>query len=140
MAKIEFAQATEAQNKGALYTTILKSNGREFVADEPKESGGQDLGPSPFDYLRMSLASCKAITLRMYIQRKQWKVDTINVKVALSSRESQDQRLNTFYCEITFTGSLNEAQQKRLLEIAKVCPVSRLLSQQNEIVTTIQSI
>jgi putative redox protein len=60
--------------------------------------------------------------------------------VALSSRESQDQRLNTFYCEITFTGSLNEAQQKRLLEIAKVCPVSRLLSQQNEIVTTIQSI
>jgi putative redox protein len=140
MEKIELTKVTEAQNKGALYSTLLRSNGQEFLADEPIELGGQGLGPSPFDYLRMSLASCKAITLRMYIQRKQWEVNAINVKVFLSQKQIQDQSENTFCCEITFSGSLNESQQKRLLEIAHACPVSRLLTRQNEIATTIQNI
>jgi len=134
MDKVEFIKITEAQNKGALYNTILKSNCQEFLADEPIELGGQDLGPSPMDYLCMSLASCKAITLRMNVQRKQWEVDAINVKVI------QGQSEHTFNFEITLSGSLNEMQQKRLLGIANACPVSRLLTKQNEVATAIQKI
>jgi len=135
MTNIKFTGLIEAQNKGALYSTFMKANGREFVADELKE-----LGPSPADYLCMSLASCKAITLRMYVQRKQCKVDTINVKVSLAKEDMQVLVSNVFYCDITVTGNLDEDQQKRLLEIAKVCPVSRLLSKQNNVVTSILKI
>ena len=137
MAPTKFSGFAEAENNDDLYTTTMKTNGHELVADESKEVGGKNLGPAPGDYLCMSLASCKAITLRMYIQRKQWKVDSINVKVNLVRGNNLASGLNTFYCEITVKGNINEDQQKRLQEIAKVCPISRLLGKQNEVVTIV---
>jgi putative redox protein len=46
--------------------------------------------------------------------------------------------LNTFFCSIKFVGELSEEQEKRLMEISKVCPVDRLLSKPNEVVTIIE--
>jgi putative redox protein len=46
---------------------------------------------------------------------------------------------NTFFCEIYFTGNLNEEQKKRLLTIADSCPLHRMLSHPSDIVTTILS-
>ena len=137
MTPAKFIGIAEVENKGEQYSTWMKSNGHELVADELQEFGGQNLGPSPGDYLCMSLASCKAITLRMYIQRKRWKVDTINIKVNLVKGSHSASGLNTFHCEITVTGDINADQQKRLVEIAKVCPISRLLGKQNEVITMI---
>lgn len=130
----KFSGISEAYNTGELYSTYMKSNNYELVADEPEELGGKKLGPSPGDYLCMSLASCKAITLRMYIQRKQWKVDSIHVKANLVKGNQLASGVNTFYCEIIVTGDISSDQQKRLEEIAKVCPVSRLLGKENEVV------
>lgn len=42
---------------------------------------------------------------------------------------------NTFYCEVNVSGDMDEDQKKRLLQIAKACPVSRLLGKPNEVVT-----
>ena len=139
MAPAKFSGVAEAKNKGELFTTFMETNGHTLVADEPKEFGGQNLGPSPGDYLCMSLASCKAITLRMYVQRKQWKVDTVHVKVNLVKGNHLASGVNTFYCEIIVTGDINAEQQKRLEEIAKVCPISRLLGKQNEVIIMIMN-
>lgn len=135
----KFAGAAEAKNKEGQYTTSMQTNGFEFVADEPEVVGGKNLGPAPGDYLCMALASCKAITLRMYIQRKQWKADTIHVKVNLVKGSQLATGVNTFYCEIIVSGDINADQQKRLEEIAKVCPISRLLGKQNEVITVIRN-
>jgi len=139
MAPAKFSAVAEAQNKGELFATFMETNGHQLVADEPKEFGGKNLGPSPGDYLCMSLASCKAITLRMYIQRKQWKVDTIHVKVNLVKGSQLATGMNTFYCEIIVSGDVSAEQQKRLEEIAKVCPISRMLGKQNEVITMIMN-
>ena len=139
MVPAKFSGVAEAQNKGELFTTFMETNGHQLVADELEEFGGKNLGPSPGDYLCMSLASCKAITLRMYIQRKQWKVDTIRVKVNLVKGNQLATSVNTFHCEITVTGSINADQQKRMEEIAKVCPISRLLGKQNEVITIVRN-
>ena len=53
-----------------LYKTELVATGHSLIADEPEEAGGGDLGPSPGQFLQLSLASCTAITLRMYTHRK----------------------------------------------------------------------
>ena len=135
----KFAGTAVAKNDEGPYTTFMKVNGFEFVADEPKSLGGKNLGPAPGDYLCMALASCKAITLRMYIQRKQWKVGTVNVKVSLVKGSQLSSGMNTFYCEITVSGSIMADQQKRLEEIAKVCPVSRMLGKQNEVITIVKN-
>ncbi|HRP58417.1 OsmC family protein [Agriterribacter sp.] len=126
----------EAENKGELYTTPVRSGEHAWVADELKSVGGRNAGPAPGDYLCIALASCKAITLRMYVQRKQWKVDVINVKANLVRGEVPGAP-NTFYCEVNVNGDINEDQKKRLLQIAKACPVSRLLGKPNEVITVV---
>jgi Predicted redox protein, regulator of disulfide bond formation len=55
-----------------LYKTELKARTHLVIADEPLDAGGEDLGPRPGDFVRMALASCTAITLRMYANRKNW--------------------------------------------------------------------
>jgi putative redox protein len=49
------------------------------VIDEPKVSGGLDLGPDPFTMIVAGLVGCTLTTLRMYIRRKGWHIDDIRV-------------------------------------------------------------
>ena len=127
----------EVVNTGESYTSNIRVNQHSFIVDEPLEKGGQDIGPAPGDYLCAAIASCKAITLRMYVQRKQWNVDEIKVKVNLVLGTQMSSGNNTFYCQINFKGDLDDEQQKRLLVIANSCPLHRLLSKPSDVVTTI---
>ena len=107
----------------APYRTELKTSIHTLYADEPTEAGGKDTGPTPGDLLRMSLASCTAITLRMYADRKKWDVEEIEVTVS----NERDQHKTTFQCDISVRGNIDEIQRARMLEIAKACPVHKVL-------------
>jgi putative redox protein len=135
MENIQVISIAEAVNTGAQYATNVKTNGFAFVADEPESAGGKNLGPAPADYLCMALAACKAITLRMYVQRKGWKLEIIHVKVRLV--KASDGGNNTFHSEISVNGTLDEEQQKRIQHIAKACPISKLLAKENDIVSPV---
>ena len=130
--------SAEAANTGEAYTTKLLADNREYIADEPIGLGGDDLGASPAQYLCMALASCKAITLRMYANRKNWIVEEIRVKVSMVRGDEMASGANTFFCSIKLVGTLTDEQQKRMLEIAKVCPVDKLLRKPSEVVTLIE--
>jgi len=130
--------SAEAENKGEGYTTTLLADNRQYIADEPIGLGGDDQGASPAQYLCMALASCKAITLRMYANRKNWVLEEIRVKVSLVRGDEMPLGKNTFFCSIKLVGTLTDEQEKRMLEIAKVCPVDRLLGKPSEVVTLIE--
>ena len=134
-----FVGTATAMNSGTEFTTFINSGQFDFVADEPLSVGGDNLGPAPGDYLCMALASCKAMTLRMYVRRKQWQVDSINVEVNLVKGDQAESGLNTFRTDILVSGNLTEEQLKRMQYIAKVCPISRLLVKQSEVVVTISA-
>ena len=127
--------AAEARNQGEKYATHLKVQQHALLADELPEYGGKDLGPAPGDYLCMALASCTVMTLRMYAERKQWPVEDIHVKVNLVKGADMASGQNTFFCEIKVTGELTDEQQKRMMEIAKACPIHRLLTKPSDVVT-----
>jgi len=98
-----------------------------ILSDEPVTSGGQDTGPDPFTLLLSSLASCTLITLRMYIDRKGWDIPSITVSTNLY-QETKDEKLTTIIDrDILFTTPVPDEQKKRLQEIAKACPVSKIL-------------
>jgi putative redox protein len=113
------------------YTTEIKVNSHELLGDEPVEDGGEDRGPSPGDFLRMSLACCTAITLRMYANRKQF--DVQQIRVTVSSMQAEYKTI--FNRNIEITGSLNEEQRKRMVQIANACPVHKTLTNPIEIET-----
>jgi putative redox protein len=137
MAETKIIGMATARNTGEIYRTGVATGEFNLIVDEPPSYGGGGSGPAPADYLCTALASCKAITIRMYVQRKGWKVEDIDVKVSFVKGDQAASALNTFLCEVKLTGALNNEQRKRILEIAKVCPVERLLGKPNEVVTVL---
>ncbi len=96
-----------------------------LVVDEPESEGGHDAGPTPQELLAASLASCTAITIEMYAERKGWELENLAVSVEFSSAE-RDQPTR-FKMTLQLPSNCTEAQLERLRVIAGKCPVHRLL-------------
>jgi len=107
--------------------TIEWRNGK-LIADEPVTSGGTDSGPDPFTLLLSSLASCTLITMRMYIDRKGWDIPEIAVNVNLYQETKDDKTITTIDRDIVFLTELESERKARLVEIAKNCPISKILA------------
>ena len=99
--------------------------GHTIVVDEPAEVGGTGTGPSPGRLLAASLASCTAVTMEMYAERKGWDLDGVEVDVDAT----YDGHAPTAY-EVTvkLPASLDDEQRARLLVVASKCPVHRVLT------------
>lgn len=113
------------------YKTEIVLDNHQLIADEPVGVGGKDLGPAPGDFLRISLASCTAITLRMYANRKGMNIDKIEVIVRTEKVDNK----TIFHRDIRFTGDLDEDQRKRMIQIANACPIHKVLNNPIEVVT-----
>jgi uncharacterized OsmC-like protein/pimeloyl-ACP methyl ester carboxylesterase len=126
-------------DKNSGYTTLIRAGKHAIVADEPEDVGGDDFGPSPYQLLGAALASCTAMTLRMYANRKNISLNEVKVHVNHSKKHSDDlerqERIDHFERIIEIDGELTEDQQKRLLEIANRCPVHRTLENHIQINT-----
>jgi putative redox protein len=103
----------------------VEIRGHSLTADEPRDQGGQDTGPSPQELLAASLASCTAITMEMYAQRKGWDVGEIAVDV--NYEPAQRGSPTRFTMEVELPKELPEEQRERLMQIAAKCPVHRTL-------------
>jgi putative redox protein len=107
---------------GDRYHTSMTARTHTFAADEPADVGGADTAPTPVELLMGSLASCTAITLRMYAQRKEWPLEGVDVRVHYTAKPTP-----SFVKHITMRGPLDDRQKARMLEIAELCPVAKLL-------------
>lgn len=94
-----------------------------FPADEPRESGGDDAGPSPHEFLLMGLGACTSMTLKVYSDRKGWPLQSVDVRVT-GKHEEGEFRIER---RLVLTGPLDDEQKARLVEIAGKCPVARTL-------------
>lgn len=116
-------------------TSEIYTGGHHLVADEPEPAGGNDLGPDPYQYLLAALGACTVMTLRLYARRKTLPLESVVVTLrhekvyAEDCRDcdSRERRLDRIERVIELKGGLDEAQRRRLLEIADRCPVHRTL-------------
>ncbi|MBI5449743.1 MAG: OsmC family protein [Gammaproteobacteria bacterium] len=113
------------------YLTSINAAGHVLNADEPRSSGGGDLGPSPYQLLCASLGACTAITLRMYADRKGWPLDAIQVILHHDKVRTEGTgkviAADVIQRVIELRGALDATQRQRLLEVADHCPVHRSL-------------
>jgi putative redox protein len=96
-----------------------------LTADEPEERGGNDAGPSPQELLAASLASCTAITIEMYANRKGWNIGEVTVDV--DYEPAQRGSPTKFAMSVRLPKELPEEQRERLMQIGAKCPVHRTL-------------
>lgn len=117
------------------FTTNIQTKKHSLVADEPTSVGGDDFGPSPYEYLNAGLAACTAMTLKLYAERKKWDLQEVFVYLSHSKKHSDELEvdiekpgyLDYISKKLKFVGNLDEQQQQRLKDIASKCPVHRTL-------------
>jgi putative redox protein len=106
----------------------LTAGHHTLIADEPRDKGGTDTGPSPSQLLALSLASCTAVTIEMYADRKGWDLGEVEVEVDYDVRPKEGPA--RFDVALKLPAALTDEQVERLLAIAHKCPVHRALTGQ----------
>jgi len=135
-------QVTVTSEQGLGQEIVARSH--RWRADEPQPFGS-DTGPSPYELLLASLGACTSMTLRLYAQRKGIDLQRIVVRLKHFRIHADDCRdcetkqgfLDRIDRQIELSGNLDEAQRKRLLEIAERCPVHRTLKSEINILTSL---
>ncbi len=114
-----------ARREDGGYRHHVEIRDHDVTVDEPESSGGTDTGPNPQEMLAASLASCTAITIEMYANRKGWDIGEIAVDV--NYEPAQRGSPTKFEMKVQLPKELPEEQRERLMQIAAKCPVHRTL-------------
>jgi putative redox protein len=104
---------------------LVAVRGHQITIDESRAAGGDDDGPSPQELLAASLASCTAVTIEMYAQRKGW--DLGDVEVACEYTPAERGCPTKFEIILRLPTQLSDYEVGRLLTIAAKCPIHRTL-------------
>ena len=72
---------SNARRDGGKFEHDIEIREHEMRADEPRSTAATTTGPNPQELLAASLASCTAITMEMYAERKGWDIGDVVVDV-----------------------------------------------------------
>jgi putative redox protein len=118
-------KATAHRTTDTAFVHTVDIRQHQLVADEPREHGGDDEGPSPQELLAASLASCTAVTVEMYAKRKGWDVGPVDVVCDYAPAERGCP--TKFTVELRLPAGCAPEQIEKLRVIAAKCPVHRTL-------------
>ena len=121
----------------------IQSGAHALIADEPISFGGTDRGFSPYDLLLASLGSCTSMTIGYYARSRKWPLEKIVIALRhnkihatdCEECETKEGKIDRIERDIQLIGALDDAQRKKLMEIADRCPVHRTLTAEIDIKT-----
>ncbi len=113
-----------ARRKGK-FKHVVTVRDHHVRVDEQRNAGGDDEGPNPQELLAASLASCTAVTMEMYAQRKGW--DLGFVEVDCEYRPADRGCPTKFEIILRLSSTLTDYQVGQLKVIAAKCPIHRTL-------------
>jgi putative redox protein len=117
------------------YKCSIQWRNGQLIADEPLSGGGKDLGPDPFTLLLSAVASCVLVTLRMYIDRKNWNIPSLTVNVNMYQEMINNALTTVIDRDLQLDENVPDDQKIRLQEIAGHCPISKILEGDTKIRT-----
>ena len=101
-----------------------------IVFDQPGPLSDGEAGPTSSQAVSAALASCTAVTLRVYADRKEWDLTGLEVEVMT---EYEGPNPSLFTVSVSWPDHLDEEQRERLSRIAGRCPVHRLLAEATQV-------
>ncbi len=132
------------------FSNSVVAGRHRLLADEPKAVGGNDSGPSPYDYLSIALGTCTVMTLRMYAGFKKLPLGKVSVEVShgkVAADHCKDcgeavagrgGKIDRFERIISVDGDIGDDLRDKLVEIADKCPVHRTLEASSAVVTKVR--
>ncbi|MCB1022489.1 MAG: OsmC family protein, partial [Acidobacteria bacterium] len=60
---------------------LLEDGSHAWLADEPTSSGGDGLGPDPYQLLLSALGACTSMTVQLYAKRKGWDLREVRAEL-----------------------------------------------------------
>ncbi|MGY4197345.1 OsmC family protein [Bradyrhizobium sp. USDA 4520] len=118
------------------YHTEIVMSGHALVADEPERNGGRNDGPAPYDLVLSGLGACTAITLRMYADRKEWPLESLEISLRLVLNGDGGLKIERTLTPV----GINAEQRARLAEVAEKTPVTLTLKHGIPIHTTLAEV
>lgn len=106
------------------FTIRIDSRNHHLLSDVGADLGGDDLGMTPHELLEVALAACTSMTVQMYANRKGWPLESCDALVKILSEGEE----TVMEARVQFVGALSPEQKQRLLEIAKKCPIHKILT------------
>lgn len=138
-------EVTVSERGTGNFACAVTAGKHSFIADEPKEVGGDDAGPNPYQLLSAALGACTAMTVRMYARHKGLPLEQVSVSLNHQKVHAKDcadcetdkGQIDVIERKLTIKGDLTEEQRQRLVEIANKCPVHRTLHSDVKVNTTL---
>lgn len=110
---------------GTRYQQKIQAGPHIITADEPRTLGGDGTGATPVGLMLAALGSCTSMTLKMYAERKGFAIEKIETYLSHEKRGDRDH----IDREIVIHGKdLTAEQRARMMQIADMCPVHKMLS------------
>jgi len=112
------------------YKHTLHARTHVLTSDVPVDLKGQDTGPTPHELFLLSLGTCTAMTIEMYALRQGMTLTKVTVTVTETTIADPDQpgtKIPHIIEDIDIEGNVTAAQLTKLKEVAKKCPVYKLV-------------
>lgn len=134
----DIVSARVSETGKSTFAVEIETGGHRLVGDEPVETGGGGLGPSPYQLLAAALGECTVMTVRWFARQRKWPVEHVSVAVThrKGERAGTPGKVDLFEKTVTIRGdALTSEQRGRLIDVAAKCPVHRTLEGQAYIET-----
>ncbi|ERO61472.1 OsmC family protein [Pseudomonas piscis] len=109
------------------YRHSIQVEDHHFFTDLPKSAGGEGTAPEPHDYFDAALGACKALTLKLYAQKKNIPLTGVTVEIKHDNSEETKGKY-TLHVKLTLKGVLTDAQREELHRVADRCPIHKLMT------------
>ena len=111
----------------------VEVRGHKFLVDMPKESKGEDQGPSPADLLASALGACMGMHMALYCRTAGLSCEGMEMNLVYNLIQEQDRkRIGAVTIDVNLPQSLG-AREAALLRAAQNCIVRNTLGKGPEI-------
>ncbi|TQM78954.1 putative OsmC-like protein [Saccharothrix saharensis] len=119
---------------------VVRIGDHEVRTDQPRESGGHDLGPSPVELLVASMAACTAFYAGRFLDRHGESRHGLAVTAEYRTASDPLARVAEVYLAVRVPRGMSERRKAALLAVVQHCTVHNTLRRAPEIVIELNEV